>query len=72
MKIQEKIEIYKYGFGTLQNIDFFRLFKYAGRVGKRLVKLFIHFKLHFFSMFLVQKSLHYVNNMTYENILGVF
>ena len=48
----------KYGFGTFQNIDFFRLFKYGGRVGKRLVKFFHPLQVANFSMLLVQNSLH--------------
>ena len=71
MKIQEKVCIYKYGFGTFQNIDFFRLFKYGGRVRKRLVKFYHRLQVANFSMRLVQNSLHYVNIMTYESILGV-
>ena len=57
-------------FGTFQNIDFFRLFKYGGRVGKRLIKFFHPLQLANFSMLLVQNSLHYVNIMTFESSLG--
>ena len=61
VKIQEKVWIYKYGFGTFQNIYFFRLFKYGGRVGKRLVKFCHPLQVAHFSLLLVQNSLHYVN-----------
>ena len=63
---------HKYGFGTFQNIDFFRLFKYGGRVGKRLVKFCHPLEVANFSMLLVQNSLHYVIIMTFESFLGVF
>ena len=72
MKIQEKVGINKYGFGTIQNIDFFRLFKYGGRVGTILVKFCHPLQVANFSMRLVQSSLRYVNIMTFESILGVF
>ena len=71
VKIQEKVWINKYGFGTFQNIDFFRLFKYGDRVGKILVKFCHPLQVANFSMRLVQNSLRYVN-MTLESILGVF
>ena len=61
----------KYGFGTFQNIDFFRLFKYGGRVGKRIVKFCHPLKVANFTMLLVQNCLRYVNIMTFESILGV-
>ena len=64
--------MYKYGFGTFQNIGFFRLFKYGGRVGKRLVNICHLLQVAIFSMLLVQNGLHYVNIMTFESILGVF
>ena len=47
-------------------------FKYGGRVGKRLVKFCHPLQVTIFSMLLVQNSLHYVNIMTFESILGVF
>ena len=50
----------------------FRLFKYGGRVGKRLVKFCHPLQVANFSMFLVQNILHYVNIMTFESSLGVF
>ena len=58
--------------GTFQNIDFFRLFKYGGRVGKRLVKFYHPLQLANFSLRLVQNNLHYVNIMNFESILCVF
>ena len=72
MKIQEKVYINKYGFGTFQNIDFFRLFKDVGRVGKILVKICHPLPVAILSMRLVQNSLRYINIMTFESILGVF
>ena len=72
MKIQEKVLINKYGFGTFQNIDFFRLFKYGGRVGKGIVKFCHPLQVANFSMLWVQNCLRYVNIMTFESILGVF
>ena len=51
-------------FGTFQNIDFFGLFKYGGRVGKRLLANC--------SILLVQNSLHYLNIMTFESFLLFF
>ena len=72
MKIQEKVRINKYGFGIFQNIEFFRLFKYGGRVGKGVVKVCHPLQVANFSMLLVQNSLRYVNIMTFESILGVF
>ena len=50
---------------------FFRLFKFGGRVGKRLVKFCYPLQVANCSMFLVQNSLHYVNSMTFESNLGV-
>ena len=72
MKIQEKVRINKYGFGTFQNIDFLRLFKYGGRVGKEIVKFCHPLQVANFSMLLVQNCLRYVNIMTFESILCVF
>ena len=60
------------GFGTFQNIDFFRLFKYGGRVGKGIVKFCHPLQVANFSMLLVQNSLHDINIMTFESILSVF
>ena len=60
------------GLAYIQNIDFFRLFKYGGRVGKRLVKFCHPVQVANFSLLLVKNSLHNVNNMTFESILGVF
>ena len=62
----------KYGFGTYHNIDFFRLFKYGGRVGKILVKICHPLQVANSSMRLVKNSLRYVNIMTFESTLGVF
>ena len=61
----------KYEFGTFQNIDFFQLFKYGGRVEKGIVKFCHPLQVANFSMLLVQNSLRYVNIMTFESILGV-
>ena len=72
MKIQEKVLINKYGFGTFQNIDFFRLFKYGCRVGKGIVKFCHSLQVANFSMLFVQNRLCYVNSMTFESILSVF
>ena len=59
-------------FGTFKNIDFFRLFKYGGRVGKGIV-IFCHsLQVANYSMLLVQNNLHYVNFITFESILGVY
>ena len=67
---------YKYGFGTFQNIDFFTTFQIwgggGGRVGKRLVKFCHPLQVANVSMLLAQNSLHYINIMTFESILGVF
>ena len=71
MKIQEKVRINKYRFGTFQNIDFFRLFKDGGRVGKGIVKFCHPSQVANFSMLLVKNSLRYVN-MSFGSILGVF
>ena len=51
---------------------FFRLFKYGGRVGKRLVKFCRPLQVANFSMLLVQNCLRYVNIVTFESILSVF
>ena len=51
---------------------FFRLFKYGGRVGTRLVKFCHPPQVANFSMLLVKNSLHYINIMTFESILCVF
>ena len=59
-------------FGTFQNIDFFRLFKYGGRFRKGIVKLCHPIQVANFSMLLVQNCLRYANIMTFESILGVF
>ena len=59
------------GLAHFKILIFFRLFKYGGRVGKRLVKFFHPLQVANFSMLLVQNSLHYVNIMTFESILGV-
>ena len=56
----------------LAHVDFFRLFKYGGRVGKGIVKFCHPLQVANFSMLLVQNSLRYVNMMTFESILGVF
>ena len=45
---------------------------YGGRVEKRTVKFCHPLQVANFSMLLVQNSLHYVNIMTFESILGVF
>ena len=56
----------------VQIIDFFRLFKYAGRVGKPLL-IFCHLlKIAIFFTLLVQNSMHYVNIMTFESSLDAF
>ena len=44
----------------------------GGRVGKRLVKFCHTLQVANFSILLVQNSLHYVNIVTFESILGVF
>ena len=51
-----------------QNIDFFRLFKYGGRVGKEIVKFCHPLQVANFSMLLVQNCLRYVNIMTFETV----
>ena len=53
-------------------IEFFRLFKSGGRVGKGIVKFCNPLQFANFSMLLVPNSLRYVNIMTFESILGVF
>ena len=52
--------------------NFFRLFKYGGRVGKGIVKFCHPLQGANISMRLVQNSLRYVNIMNFESILGVF
>ena len=59
-------------FCTFENIDFSRLFKYGGRVGKGIVKFCHPLQVANFSMLLVQDSLRNVNIMTFESVLGVF
>ena len=61
----------KYGFGTFQNIAFFRRFKYGCRVGKGIVKFCHPLQVTNFSLLLVQNSLRYVNTMTLKSILRV-
>ena len=51
---------------------FFRLFKYGGRVGKRLVKFYHLLQVANFSLRVIQNNLHYVKIMNFESILGVF
>ena len=53
-------------------LNFFRLFKYGGRVRKGIVKFCHPLQIANFSMLLVQNCLRYVNIMTFESILGVF
>ena len=53
-------------------IFFFSLLKYGGRVVKRVVKICKRLNAANLSMLLVQNSLHYINIMTFERILGVF
>ena len=60
------------GLAHFKILIFFRLFKYGGRVGKRLTKFCHPLQVANFSMLLVQNSLHYVNIITFESILGVF
>ena len=60
------------GLAHLKILIFFRLLKYGGRVGKRLLKFCHPLQVANCSMLLVQNSLHYVNIMTFESILGVF
>ena len=50
-------------FGTFQNIDFFRLFKYGGRVRKGIVKFCHPLQVANSSMLLVQNCPRYVNIM---------
>ena len=59
------------GLAHFKILIFFRLFKYGGRVGKRLVKFCHPLQVANLSMLLAQNSLHYVNIMTFESILGV-
>ena len=70
--IQEKVWINKYGFVTFQNTDFFRLFKYGGRVWKGIIKFCHPLQVANLSMLLVQNCLRYVNIMNFESILDVF
>ena len=60
------------GLAHFKILIFFRLFKYGGRVGKRLVKFCHPLQVVNFSMLLVQNSLHYVNIMLFESFLCVF
>ena len=60
------------GLAHFKIFDFFRLFKYGGRVGIILVKFCHQLQVANFSMRLVQNNLRYVNIMTFESILGVF
>ena len=60
------------GLAHFKIMIFFRFFKYGGRVGKGIVKFCHPLKIANFSMLLVQKSLCYVNIMTFESILCVF
>ena len=53
-------------------MDFFRLFNYGGRVGKRFVKFCHSLQVAIFSMLLAQNSMHSVNIVTFDSILGVF
>ena len=53
------------------NIDFLRLFKYGGRVGKGIIKFCRPLHVANISMLLVQNSLRYLNIITFESILGV-
>ena len=62
--------INKYEFDTFQNIDFFQLFKYGGRVEKGIVKFCHPLQVANFSMLLVQNSLRCINIRTFESILG--
>ena len=59
------------GLAHFKILIFFRLFKYGGRVGKRLIKFCHPLQNANFSLLLVQNSLNYVN-MNFESILGVF
>ena len=59
------------GLAHFKILILFRLFKYGGRVGKVIVKFCHPLQVANFSMLLVQNSLHYVNIMTFERILGV-
>ena len=60
------------GLAYFKILIFFRLFKYGGRVRKRLVKFCHPLQVANFSMLLVQNSLHYVIIITFESFLGVF
>ena len=51
---------------------FFRLFKYGGRVGKRLVTFCHPLRVASFSTLLVQNSMHYTNIMTFEQFRFIF
>ena len=73
MKIQEKKSLnQQIWVWHISNIDFFRLFKYGGRVGKGIVKVCHPLQVANFSKLFVQNSLRYVNSMTFESILSVF
>ena len=60
VKIQGKAKYQQNGFGSFQNIDFFRLFKYGGRVGKGLDKFCHPLQVANYSVLLVLNSLHYI------------
>ena len=60
------------GLAHFKILIFFRLFKYGGRIGKRLVRFCHPLQVANFSMLLVQNSLYYVNIMTFESFLGGF
>ena len=55
----------------LTHFKILRFSNFSSRVGKRLVKFYHPLQVAFFSMLLVQNSLHYVIIMTFENLLGV-
>ena len=60
------------GLAHFKILIFFCLFKYGGRVAKRLVKFCHLLQVANLSMLLVQNSLHCVNIMTFRSSLGVF
>ena len=64
MNIKKKFESTNMGLVHFKILIFFRLFKYGGRVGKRLVANC--------SILLVQNSLHYLNIMTFESFFFFF
>ena len=66
------VQIWVWHISKYKCIDFFRLFKYGGRVGKQLVKFCRPIQAANLSTLLVQNSLYDVNIMTFESILGVF